>query len=275
MARSFVDPKSKYVISTRYYSLILSHVKRIKHSLFVSRCESRYVDYANNGTMLNFKPLAHPFPRQRERDHMVREQLLARGIREHAVIRALRTIPRHEFVPAGALAEAYDDHPLPIGYGQTISQPYIVAYMTEALHLKPHERVLEIGTGSGYQAAILAQLAATVLTIEIVKELAERAGRTFHLLHISNITGRAGDGYHGWPEAAPFNAIILTAAPEHIPQPLLDQLAPGGRMIVPMGKTMQRLLLLTNTSEGFTRNHLLPVAFVPMTGEAQTRVPTP
>ena len=223
----------------------------------------------------NFKPLAHPFPRQDERDHMVREQILARGVREPAVIRALRTVPRHEFVPADVSAKAYDDHPLPIGYGQTISQPYIVAYMTEALHLQSRERVLEIGTGSGYQAAILAQVAATVFTIEIVGELAERAGRMFHKLGIPNITSRAGDGYQGWPEAAPFDAIILTAAPEHLPQPLMDQLAPGGRMILPMGKTTQRLLLLTRTPKGITRKDLLPVVFVPMTGEAQTHEPTP
>ena len=224
---------------------------------------------------MEFTLTAHPFPRQHERDRMVREQLLARGIREPAVIRALQTVPRHEFVPAEASAEAYDDHPLPIGYGQTISQPYIVAYMTEALSLHSHDRVLEIGTGSGYQTAILAQVAATVLTIEIVGALAERASRTFHKLGMATITSREGDGYQGWAEAAPFDAIILTAAPEHLPQPLLDQLAPGGRMIVPMGKTMQYLLLLTGTPEGFTRKNLLPVAFVPMTGEAQTHEPTP
>ncbi len=223
----------------------------------------------------NLEPLPHPHPRQDERDRMVREQLLARGIRAPAVIRAMRAVPRHEFVPAEAAAEAYDDHPLSIGYGQTISQPYIVAYMTEALRLHPHERVLEIGTGSGYQAAVLAQVAAAVLTVEIVGELAARAGRTFRRLGIDNVTGRAGDGYHGWPEAAPFDAIILTAAPDHIPQPLLDQLAPGGRMILPMGTTWQRLLLLTKTPKGITRHTLLPVAFVPMTGEARTGVPTP
>ncbi len=218
---------------------------------------------------------AQPFPRQDERDHMVRSQILARGIREPAVIRALRTVPRHEFVPAGDSAGAYDDHPLAIGHGQTISQPYIVAAMTEALHVQPHERVLEIGTGSGYQTAVLAQLAATVHTIEIVGELAERAGRTFHRLGIATITGRTGDGYQGWPEAAPFDVMMLTAAPGHIPQPLLDQLAPGGRMIVPVGTTTQRLILLTRTPRGVTREELLPVTFVPMTGEAHTHEPTP
>ena len=223
------------------------------------------------GMSMEFEPIKHPHPRQSERDHMVREQLLSRGISDQAVIRAMRAVPRHEFVPVEDTAEAYDDHPLPIGYGQTISQPYIVAYMTEALRLSERERVLEIGTGSGYQAAVLAQLGVRVFTIEIVEELAERARQTFDRLGIPHVTSRAGDGYQGWPEQAPFDAIILTAAPEHIPQPLLDQLAPGGRMILPLGKTLQKLVILTNTSAGLQRKELLPVAFVPMTGEAQTR----
>ncbi len=223
------------------------------------------------GTSMEFKPLEHPYPRQSERDHMVKSQLLTRGISDGAVIRAMREVPRHEFVPAEDAAEAYDDHPLSIGYGQTISQPYIVAYMTEALRLNGDERVLEIGTGSGYQAAVLANLGVNVFTIEIVEELAQRARRTFDRLGIPHIISRAGDGYQGWPEEAPFDAIILTAAPEHIPQPLLDQLAPGGRMILPLGKTLQKLVILTNTTAGIQRKELLPVAFVPMTGEAETR----
>jgi len=198
---------------------------------------------------------------------------MVRGVTKDHSGPTMREVPRHEFVPADDSAEAYDDHPLPIGYGQTISQPYVVAYMTEALHVNKHERVLEIGTGSGYQAAILANLGAKVFTIEIVEELAERARQTFHKLGISHVTSRAGDGYQGWPEEAPFDAIILTAAPEHIPQPLMDQLALGGRMILPLGKTLQRLILLTKTSDGIQRSELLPVAFVPMTGEAQTRQP--
>ena len=218
---------------------------------------------------------AQPYPRQRERDRMVQEQLLARQISNQAVIQAMRDVPRHEFVLPDDSAEAYDDHPLPIGYGQTISQPYVVAYMTEALHVERHHRVLEIGTGSGYQAAVLARLVDQVLTIEIVEALAERARQTFHRLGISNVTNRAGDGYQGWPEEAPFDAIILTAAPDHVPQPLLDQLAVGGRMILPLGKTMQRLILLTRTADGVTRKDLFPVAFVPMTGEAQSPSPTP
>ena len=221
------------------------------------------------GMSMAFEPLAHSYPRQSERDHMVQAQLVARGISDQAVIRAMREVPRHEFALPEDAAEAYDDHPLPIGYGQTISQPYIVAYMTEALRLNQRERVLEIGTGSGYQAAVLAQLGVRVFTIEIVEELAERARQTFDRLGIPHITSRAGDGYQGWPEEAPFDAIILTAAPEHIPQPLLDQLAPGGRMILPLGKTLQKLVILTNTPAGIQRKELLPVAFVPMTGEAQ------
>lgn len=223
-----------------------------------------------SGMSMEFEPLSHPSPRQRERDHMVKAQLLARGISDQAVIRAMREVPRHEFVPADDTAEAYDDHPLPIGYGQTISQPYIVAYMTEALRLNDQERVLEIGTGSGYQAAVLARVGVRVFTIEIVEELAERARQTFDRLGIPHITSRAGDGYQGWPEEAPFDAIILTAAPEHIPQPLLDQLAPGGRMILPLGKTLQKLIILSNTPAGIQRQELLPVAFVPMTGEVET-----
>ncbi len=223
------------------------------------------------GTSMELSPLEHPYPRQSERDHMVKSQLLTRGISDGAVIRAMREVPRHEFVPAEDAAEAYDDHPLSIGYGQTISQPYIVAYMTEALRLNGDERVLEIGTGSGYQAAVLAKLGVNVFTIEIVEELAQRARHTFDRLGIPHIISRAGDGYQGWPEEAPFDAIILTAAPEHIPQPLLDQLAPGGRMILPLGKTLQKLVILTNTTAGIQRKELLPVAFVPMTGEAETR----
>lgn len=223
------------------------------------------------GTSMELNPLEHPYPRQSERDHMVKSQLLTRGISDGAVIRAMREVPRHEFVPAEDAAEAYDDHPLSVGYGQTISQPYIVAYMTEALRLNGDERVLEIGTGSGYQATVLAKLGVKVFSIEIVEELAQRARRTFDRLGMPHIISRAGDGYQGWPEEAPFDAIILTAAPEHVPQPLLDQLAPGGRMILPLGKTLQKLVILTNTTAGIQRKELLPVAFVPMTGEAETR----
>lgn len=204
-----------------------------------------------------------------EREDMVNQQIIARGVHDEAVIQALRKVPRHKFVLDTYASEAYQDYPLPIGYGQTISQPYIVAYMTETLELHPSEKVLEIGTGSGYQAAILAELAAQVFTIEIVKPLATQAADILKKLGYQNVTVRAGDGYQGWPEEAPFDAIILTAAPDHIPQPLLDQLAVGGRLILPVGKFMQELVLLRRTPKGFERKILLPVAFVPMTGEAE------
>jgi protein-L-isoaspartate(D-aspartate) O-methyltransferase len=164
---------------------------------------------------------------------MIEHDLSARGIRDPRVLAAMGRVPRERFVPPEELGRAYGDHPLPIGHGQTISQPYIVAFMTEQLRLRGDEKVLEIGTGSGYQAAVLAECAAEVYTIEIVAELAERSGKLLRELGYDNVHARAGDGYRGWPEQAPFEAIILTAAPDHVPQPLLDQLADGGRMIRP------------------------------------------
>jgi protein-L-isoaspartate(D-aspartate) O-methyltransferase len=226
-----------------------------------------------SGYEMKLNSLPNPQPRQVERDQMVREQIIAREVTDTRVIQALRTIPRHEFVLASESEQAYEDHPLPIGFGQTISQPYIVAFMTEALGLQAHERVLEIGTGSGYQAAILSQIVSKVFSIEIVEPLAERAKATFNQIGLSNVMVRAGDGYQGWPEEAPFDAIILTAAPEHIPQPLLDQVAIGGRLILPLGKTVQQLLLMTRTQEGWRKEELLPVAFVPMTGKAESAPP--
>lgn len=207
--------------------------------------------------------------RQAERDRMVREQILARDVSDPAVLRAMHAVPRHRFVPTEESAQAYEDHPLPIGFGQTISQPYIVAFMTEALQLQPHESVLEIGTGSGYQAAILAQLVKHLWTIEIVPELAERAILTFEALGITNITVRSGDGYDGWLDQAPFDAVMLTAAPTQVPQPLLDQLKEGGRLISPIGTHPQELMMMTKTQHGFEKTVLLPVSFVPMTGTAQ------
>jgi protein-L-isoaspartate(D-aspartate) O-methyltransferase len=200
---------------------------------------------------------------------MVNEQIGGRGLRDPAVIEAMRDVPRHEFVPRELEARAYEDRPLPIGYGQTISQPYIVAFMSEALELRGGERVLEIGTGSGYQAAVLARLAGEVYSIEIVPELAESARATLQRLGCERVHVRTGDGYRGWPEAAPFDAIILTAAPEHVPQPLLDQLAVGGRMVLPLGEHDQDLVRLRKTAEGIARETLIPVRFVPMTGEAR------
>ncbi|MEC4672672.1 MAG: protein-L-isoaspartate(D-aspartate) O-methyltransferase [Nitrospirota bacterium] len=211
----------------------------------------------------------HSTERQAERDHMVREQILARGVSDPAVIHAMKIVPRHKYVPIEDSRDAYEDHPLPIGFGQTISQPYIVAFMTEALQLQPQETVLEIGTGSGYQAAILAQLVKHLWTIEIVPELAERATLTFEALGINNITVRSGDGYEGWIDHAPFDAVILTAAPDHVPQPLLDQLKEGGRLISPIGTFPQELIMMTKTHHGFEQQALMPVSFVPMTGTAQ------
>jgi protein-L-isoaspartate(D-aspartate) O-methyltransferase len=203
------------------------------------------------------------------REQMVREQIEDRGVRDARVLAALRKVPRHLFVPPEERDQAYNDYPLAIGHGQTISQPYIVAYMTEALELKPRDRVLEIGTGSGYQAAILAELVADVYSIEIVEALAKEAEARLRRLGYSKVQVRAGDGYRGWPEAAPFDAIILTAAPGHIPQPLVDQLREGGRMVLPLGSWEQDLVRLRRTREGILREYLLPVRFVPMTGEAE------
>jgi protein-L-isoaspartate(D-aspartate) O-methyltransferase len=200
---------------------------------------------------------------------MVREQIEARGIRDARLLAALRKVPRHLFVPEEEQGEAYIDYPLAIENGQSISQPYVVAFMTEALELRPRDRVLEIGTGSGYQAAILAELVPEVYSIEIVEPLAKRAAARLRRLGYSNVHVRAGDGYRGWPEAAPFDAIIVTAAPDHIPQPLVDQLREGGRMVLPLGLWDQELIRLRRTREGILRESLLPVRFVPMTGEAE------
>jgi protein-L-isoaspartate(D-aspartate) O-methyltransferase len=204
-----------------------------------------------------------------EREAMVREQIEARGVRAAAVLRAMRKVPRHEFVPPASRRAAYDDYPLPIGHGQTISQPYIVALMTELAGLTPKSRVLEIGTGSGYQAAVLAEMAAEVYTIEIIPELAQRAEHDLARLGYKNIHGRAGDGYLGWPEAAPFDAIVVTAAPGKIPPPLLAQLKVGGRLVIPVGEWQQELMVVTRTAQGYAEETVIPVRFVPMTGRAR------
>lgn len=206
---------------------------------------------------------------QRAREAMVQQQIVARGVRDQQVLGAMRKIPRHLFVPPSMQPYAYRDSPLPIGYQQTISQPYIVAFMTEALGLKAADRVLEVGTGSGYQAAVLSVLVREVYSIEIVEPLATEAAERLKRLGYSNVRVRAGDGYRGWPEAAPFDAVIVTAAPDHIPQPLLDQLAPGGCLVVPVGKYFQTLTRIRRTTSGFKTEKLLPVRFVPMTGEAE------
>jgi protein-L-isoaspartate(D-aspartate) O-methyltransferase len=200
---------------------------------------------------------------------MVREQIAARGVRDPRVLEAMQTVPRHEFVPGHLTGLAYRDSPLPIGEQQTISQPYIVALMTELLEVQPGEKILEIGTGSGYQAAILSAVGADVYTIEIIEQLGVRARETLERLKYPRLHFRIGDGYQGWPGAAPFDGIIVTAAPPRVPQPLVDQLAPGGRMVIPVGSLDQELLVLTRTGEGVIRERSIPVRFVPMTGEAQ------
>ena len=200
---------------------------------------------------------------------MVDQQIRQRGVMQLEVLHAMETVPRHMFVPEESRGEAYEDHPLAIGWGQTISQPYIVALMTELLDLEGSERVLEIGTGSGYQAAVLSRVAGRVYSIEIIDKLGRQAERTLERLGYDNIEVRIGDGYEGWPKEAPFDAIILTAAPPRIPQPLLDQLVVGGRMVVPVGGYIQDLQLITKTEDGFHKRTVAPVRFVPMTGEVQ------
>lgn len=206
---------------------------------------------------------------QRARELMVRQQIAARGVRDQRVLEAMRKVPRHLFVPLAMQPFAYVDMPLPIGHEQTISQPYIVAFMTEALALKPQDRVLEVGTGSGYQAAVLSLLVQEVYSIEIVEPLATQAAGRLRRLGYANVKVRAGDGYRGWPGAAPFDAIMVTAAPDHIPQPLLEQLAVGGRLILPVGRGLQTLTRIRRTPTGFKKEKLIPVRFVPMTGEAE------
>jgi protein-L-isoaspartate(D-aspartate) O-methyltransferase len=201
------------------------------------------------------------------REKMVETQIKARGVKDPRVLSALVKVERHRFVPEEYLNSAYSDQPLPIGEGQTISQPYIVALMTELLELKGGEKVLEIGTGSGYQAAILGELARQVYTIEIVESLAAMAKNRLSELGYENIKVKAGDGYLGWPEAAPFDAIIVTAAPDHIPKPLIDQLKEGGRMVVPVGTYTQELKKIIKRSGKIETTDIIPVVFVPMTGD--------
>ncbi|GIV38173.1 MAG: hypothetical protein KatS3mg032_2552 [Cyclobacteriaceae bacterium] len=199
------------------------------------------------------------------RERMIQQQLINRGIRSRAVLDAMRKVERHRFVPAGLQHEAYNDYPLPIGEGQTISQPYIVAFMTEALNLKPTDKVLEIGTGSGYQAAVLAEICREVYTIEIAESLGLRAQQILKELGYTRVHVRIADGYYGWPEAAPFDAIIVTCSPANVPKPLEEQLAEGGRMIIPVGEDhVQELVLITRQNGKLKRQHRLPVRFVPM-----------
>ena len=203
------------------------------------------------------------------RAKMVDDTIAARGIKDPAVLAAMRRIPRHLFVPDELRGRAYDDDPLPIGYDQTISQPYIVGAMTEAAHLAPGKRVLEIGTGSGYQAAVLAELGVDVYSIEIVEPLAKRTHALLARLGYDKLHLRIGDGSRGWPEAAPFDAIIATAAPKEIPAPLVEQLAIGGRLVIPVGDKDQDLRVVTRGKDGTTTETMFAVRFVPMTGDVK------
>lgn len=206
-----------------------------------------------------------PFARARE--IMVKTQLESRDIHDPHVLQVMRQMPRHLFVPEPLRDAAYDDGPLSIGYDQTISQPYIVAYMTQALQLKPQDTALEIGTGCGYQTAVLSRLVKQVDTLEIIPELAAQAFKTLRELGYSNVTVRRGDGYQGWPQHAPFDAVMITAAPQTIPEKLIEQLKTGGRMILPVGINYQELVLVEKTGTGVKRYSLFPVRFVPMTGK--------
>ncbi len=205
------------------------------------------------------------------RTEMIERQIKSRGIDDERVLRAIANVPRHEFVPAGYRDEAYADGPLPIGHGQTISQPYIVALMTQSVRLEPTDKVLDIGTGSGYQAAVLAEIVDHVYSIEIVEPLGKAAETRLRRLGYDNVSVRVGDGFQGWPDEAPFDVIVLAAAPEEIPPPLIEQLAPGGRLILPVGeRNDQHLMLIEKDDKGaVTRKDIGAVRFVPMTGEAE------
>ena len=208
---------------------------------------------------------------QAMRERMVETQIRARDVRNAAVLQAMGRVPRHLFVPDDVRPYAYDDRPLPIGRGQTISQPYIVAYMTEALQLAPAHTVLEIGTGSGYQAAILADIVTQVYSIEIIPDLADGARRALAQAGYRNVEVRVGNGYLGWPDRAPFDRIIVTAAPPEIPQALVDQLAVGGIMVVPVGTAYQEIVVITKTPGGVTQTRTIEVRFVPMVSKPSSR----
>ncbi len=226
---------------------------------------ARKLDHSSDA--LAQKPHGAAKERHSERRRMVEEQIIARGIESGRVLQAMRKVPRHRFLPAHLAHLAYNDRPLPIGLDQTISQPFIVAYMTDAAGISPKEKVLEIGTGSGYQAAILGELAKEVYTIEIIPELGERARSTLGEMGYQNINVRIGNGYEGWVEHAPFDVIIVTAAPEAVPQALIDQLALDGRMVIPVGAQHQEMMVIRKTHQGIVTRRTIPVRFVPMTGK--------
>ena len=210
-----------------------------------------------------------PDPYADARTRMVRQQIAARGVADRRVLAAMATVPRHRFVGPGLVPHAYEDRPLPIGHGQTISQPYIVAYMTELLSLTSGARVLEVGTGCGYQAAVAGEIARHVYTIEIVKALAEAATATLADLGYTNITVRHGDGYGGWPDQAPFDGILVAAAPDHVPPALVAQLAMGARLVLPVGGDDQEMRVITRTVGGHREERLIPVRFVPLTRDVR------
>ncbi len=211
-------------------------------------------------------------PLSSARARMVTETIAPRGVKDARVLAAMRKVPRHEFLPASVRARAYEDAPVPIGHGQTASQPYMVAVMTELAELDPRSRVLEIGTGSGYQAAVLAEVAGEVYSIELLEPLATSARRTLERLGYGRVHVRHGDGYRGWPEAAPFDAIVVTAAPPDVPRELLRQLAPGGRLVIPIGRDEQELQVHRRTADGYEVRRFFPVTFVPMVpGGASSR----
>jgi protein-L-isoaspartate(D-aspartate) O-methyltransferase len=203
----------------------------------------------------------------KKREILVDQTIAKRGVKDEIVLKAMKTVPRHLFVPASIVSRAYDDRPLGIGYGQTISQPYIVAYMTEAIQPKPEHKVLEIGTGSGYQAAVLAEIVKEVYTIEIIPELGDASTERLKKLGYNNVNVKVGDGYYGWPEHGPFDAIVVTAAAEFVPPPLIEQLKEGGKMIIPIGSPYmnQTLMFVEKKGKKITTKSLLPVIFVPFT----------
>ena len=206
------------------------------------------------------------------REQMVARHMIARDIVDPRVLDVMKRVPRHKFVPAAMVHRAYDDSPLPIGHQQTISQPYIVALMTQLIEPKPNKKALDIGTGSGYQAAVLAELVKSVHSIEIVEPLATEARDRLKSMGYENITVKHGDGYQGWNSEAPFDIIVVAAAPDHVPQPLVDQLAPNGKMVIPVGRYYQKLLVIEKRSDGsVVEKNVIPVSFVPMTGEAQQK----
>ncbi|WP_304052797.1 protein-L-isoaspartate(D-aspartate) O-methyltransferase [Nitrosomonas communis] len=249
-----MNSPARALTSLRITSIMLIHCLAVMAGCSgISRGDSLFADSA----------------RQAERDRMVDEQIVSSGVKDSVVLTAMRRVPRHKFVPARYSTIAYHDVPLPISHGQTISQPSLVALMTEKLALQGAKKVLEIGTGSGYQAAVLAEIVPHVFTIEIIEPLMTEATRTLTELGYRNIHTRVGDGYQGWPEEAPFDAIIVTAAIDHVPQPLLDQLAVGGRLILPIGRYYQTLELYRRTAEGYERKIITLVRFVPLVREQQ------